>query len=441
MTAHLPEPSRGFALVSVAILLGITLTFTLILADSILSGRQAGKSLEQSFEATGIASAGIDKAIYCLNAAVGTNCGGSYGSSYAGETDVPTGDGTFTTMVIGTGNTRTITSVGTLQGATTTIVTDVTTVPADDAMAFSYALQAGAGGARLENNAEITGTIYADGDIECQSTNSRVTGDAYVTKTNGFIDSCRIFYHAHADSVLNSQIDGDAYYAIDPSGVSGTTVAGTKYSGSTRPVPIPLPEVDLDFWRDAAESGGLIVGNHAPADNSTLGPVKIIGDLTLGNNVDVTLMGPVWVVGNITMSNNSTFTVHPSFGANGTALLADDQANLATKGKFSAVPNTGLFGSGNSKSHIVVIATNSSVNDADPAISVSNNASGAVFYALNGTLRLQNNAGAKSLAAYRLFIDQNAIVSYVESELSDMSFSNSPGGIWAVSPGTWRIVR
>lgn len=439
--ARTPSSSRGFALVTVALLLGITFTFTLILVDSVLTGRKAGRAFEQNSEAVSLANAGIDKAIYCMNADSGTNCGGTYGSSYAGEADVAFGDGDFTTTIAGSGNTRTVTSVGTVNGTSVTVVADVTTLPSDDDMTFSYAIQAGAGGAHLENNAMVTGTIYTDGDIDCQTTNAVITGDAYVTKASGEIDACRVDYHAHADKILDSDIGGDAYFDVNPDGIDGTTVAGTKYAGSTRPSPAAFPDVDLDFWRDSAEEGTLIVGDYAPEDESTLGPVKITGDLTLDNNVDVTVTGPIWVVGNISMTNNSTLTLDPSFGDNGTVILVDDQANLETKGKFAAVPNAGVAGSGQPKSHIAIISTNSATDDTDPAMSVSNNASGAVFYAMNGTLRLQSNAGAKSLAAYRLFIDQNAVVTYLESELADMTFSNSPGGVWAVSEGTWRVVR
>ena len=46
-------------------------------------------------------------------------------------------------------------------------------------------------------------------------------------------------------------------------------------------------------------------------------------------------------------------------------------------------------------------------------------------------------AGAKSLAGYRLFLDQNSVVTYVESDFTG-DFSNSPGGIWHVDDGTWR---
>jgi hypothetical protein len=55
-------------------------------------------------------------------------------------------------------------------------------------------------------------------------------------------------------------------------------------------------------------------------------------------------------------------------------------------------------------------------------------------------LRVANNAGAKSLAGYRLFIDQNSTVTYVASDFAGF-FSNSPGGRWRLQEGTWREIK
>ena len=102
------------------------------------------------------------------------------------------------------------------------------------------------------------------------------------------------------------------------------------------------------------------------------------------------------------------------------------------------VPNSGVFGSGDPESHILLASTNTSVNPADPAINVSNNATGADFLAASGILKLNNLASAKSMAAYQLYLANNAKVTYLESELSDINFSNSPSGVWRALEGSWR---
>ncbi|MBI4457802.1 hypothetical protein HY633_02465 [Candidatus Uhrbacteria bacterium] len=434
--------NRGFALVSTTLILALLFAFTMIFVDSALSSRRAARVYQSGLSALQIAEAGINHALACLNATSGTNCGGTYGSSYAGQTDVTFGGGKFTLTLAASGSDKEITSVGTAaSSAVATVKAAATIDPPTDEPAFNYALQAGNDGAHLENNAEIKGTLYSGGNVECTSTNARIDGDVYVSLAGGKIDACRVKFNGHADKILNSEIDVDAYYVNDPADIAGTDVDGTKHPGSATPAAQALPTVSLDFWRQTAEDGGTITGDYAPADNSSLGPKKIIGNLTLGQNVDLTVTGAIWVVGDIITENNSSLTLDSAFGAYSTAILADDPANTATKGKITIVNNTAISGSGNSKSHIMLITSNTSLSDTNPALSVANNASGAIFYAIDGTLRLQNNGGAKSMAAKRLFIDQNAEVEYKASELSDLNFSGGPPGSWKIKEGSWREAK
>lgn len=428
---------RGFALPIVALFLGILMVLATIVLDTALSSRHAGKVFQQVLTAEQLAEAGIHKALFCMNATVGTNCGGTFGSNYVGETNVSFSGGTFTTTLAGSGATRTVTAVGNGPAGSRTVITDLTTVPPTDSIGFTYALQSGTGGSWMENGSGITGTMYSNGDIECKTTSATITGDAYSSKSGGKIDKCRVDYHAHADNILSSSVGGNAYYKNDPADISGTTVTGTKFANSTTPGATTLPIMDLQFWRDSAEAGGIITGDYAPADNSNLGPIKITGNLTMNNSVDVTIKGPVWVQGNIITGNSNSFTLDSSFGDYSTVILADDPADMVTRGKIDISNGTSIYGSGDPQSHILFASTNSSTTDTAPALSVSNNATGAVFYAINGTLRLQNNGGAKSLAGYRLFLDNNAIVTYVASEFTGQ-FSNSPGVTWGMKKGTWR---
>ena len=436
------RPKCGFSALAATLSVALVLSLGLVLISQVLSSRNASKSMEAAFTGTQIAEAGIQKAIYCLNATVGTNCGGSYGATYAGESNVAFNGGKFTTAVSGSGATRTVTATGTTgSGQAKIVAADVTTIPPTDATDFTYALQSGDGGAYLSNNSTVQGTLYTAGDIVCQGTTAVIDGDAYNSASGGKIDSCKVKYYGHADKILNAYITKDAYYKNDPADIAGTTVKGSKFANSSTPTPKDLPAVNLTFWETAAAAGGTIVGDYHPADNSNLGPVKITGDLVLDNNVDVILKGPVWVKGNITTSNNSTITLDPAYGAYSTVILADDPNDRPSRGKVYIENGTGIFGSGNPLSHILIATTNSSTNDEQPAMSIKNNASGAIFFALNGTMRMYNNAGAKSLAGKRLFLEQNASVSYLESEMSDAHFSNSPSATWRLKSGTWHEVK
>ncbi len=433
---------RGFALALTTIVIGLVLAYAVIVLDSVLSARRAGKVFQSSLAAEQIAEAGLHKAIFCLNATSGTNCSGTYSISYTGESNISFGGGTFSTVVTGSGATRLVTSTATdPTGRVAQVKMEVTTVPPTDNTSFSYALQSGQGGAYMSNNSSINGTIYSNGDVVCQSNNAIITGDAYSTKTGGKVDSCKVGFHAHADRVLNAKVMGDAYYKTDPTDIAGSTVTGTKHPNSATPSFAALPAFSLDFWRDSAAAGGTISGNYNLSSTTvSLGPIKIDGNLTMDNNVTVNVNGPIWVKGNITSSNNVTFRLNSSFGTYGTVILADNVDNPLTSGKIDLSNNTGIFGSGDPKSHILFVSSNSSTSDSSPAMLISNNASGAVFMTLNGTMRLANNAGANSLAGYRLYLDQNAAVTYVESDFSGQ-FSNSPSSNWHQSSTTWRQVK
>lgn len=240
--------------------------------------------------------------------------------------------------------------------------------------------------------------------------------------------------------MLNAEVGGDAFYKNDPTDIAGTDVTGTKYPNSSTPSSANLPSFNLSFWRESAEYGGIYNGNYTASGTVSLGPIKINGDLMLANNSIVNVNGPIWVKGNIGTGNNATFQLNADFGPYGTVILADDDANPATKGKIDIYNNTTILGSGDPKSHILFVSTNNSTNDAAPAMQVANNAAGAVFMTLNGTMKLAQNAGAKSLAGYRLYLDQNAVVTYVESDFSGQ-FSNSPSNNWRQFDQTWRQVK
>lgn len=436
------KDARGFALMSTTLLLGLVFGIAIAMVTYTMSTSQAGKYLRESLSATRIADAGVEKALFCLKATDGSECGGTYGTNYTGESDVDIGTGTFTSVVSGSGASRTVTVTGTTTtGKSSTVAVGITTTPPTDNVSFGYALQSGDGGAHLENESQIDGSIYTSGDIDCQSTNAGVTGDAYVAKSGGTITDCSIGADAHADNVLNSKVAGDAYYDIDPDGISGTTVTGLKFSGSTTPTAASMPNLDLDFWRTSAAYGGTHYGDLTATDGESIGPLKITGNLIIGGGIHITVTGPIWVEGNITTGNNAGIALDPSFGSDGTVILADDEADNSAGGQISIANGTSITGSGDSSSYMLIVSTNTSHDDTSPAIMVSNNSSGAAFYAMNGVMRLESNAAAKSLAGYRLYADQNSTVTYSSSNFVSATFANSPPGTWRLDTGTWREIK
>ncbi|MBN1585082.1 hypothetical protein JW899_01810 [Candidatus Uhrbacteria bacterium] len=429
------DGTGGFSAVSVSVIIGLMLTSGLMLISFMIRAGQVSRSYTGQMAAVQIAEAGISKALHCLNVSDCGPCGGTCGPAYTGETDVDFGSGKFSIAIEGVGTTRTVRVTGVdAAGNRRTVSTLVTNIPPTDNPDFSFALQAGIDGIYMENNSAVTGSVYSNGNVTCQGTNAFVDGDAYVTLPSGKVENCTVNFHAHADNILQSMVKGDAYYKTS---IAGSTVSGTTFADSSTPETKDLPNIDLDFWRTSAEAGGTLTGNYAPADNEIIGPKKIVGDFTLNNNVDVTLTGPIWVTGKFTAKNGSSITLDSVFGTYGSAILADHQSDRANQGKIVLENGSNVTGSGNPKSHVMLISTNTSIDPTNPAILVSNTSSGAIFLAPDGIMRLNNNAGAKSMAARKLYLDQNAVVSYLESDMAGIKFSNSPGVSWSAVEGSW----
>jgi hypothetical protein len=93
-----------------------------------------------------------------------------------------------------------------------------------------------------------------------------------------------------------------------------------------------------------------------------------------------------------------------------------------------------ISGNGQAGSFPMLLSTNSSGN----AINLSNNATGVILYAPNGTIQVSNNGGANQITAKRLHLNNNASIEYVTG-LQSQSFSNGPGGAWVFVPGTYSI--
>ncbi len=139
-------------------------------------------------EATRIAEAGIEKAVWCLNNPSNTtDC--SNNPSFVGESNVAFGRGSFSTTVSGSGNNRTIDAYGSVGGgisaSTQHLQVQLTTSTAD--VSFSYGLQAGIGGLDMKNNNLITGNVFSSGPVTGDK--SAVSGDVVLTKGSPTIDA------------------------------------------------------------------------------------------------------------------------------------------------------------------------------------------------------------------------------------------------------------
>lgn len=251
------------------------------------------------------------------------------------------------------------------------------------------------------------------------STNTDAFFEVYIGGAQGSISGTTIGTAGVGDAWANS--------------VTGSTIAGSLYckTGSSNnkscdtsrdnPVPQPMSISDSNIaeWKAVALAGGVTNGNVTISSNQTLGPGKIVGNLTVSNSKILTLNGTLWVTGNISVSNNGIIKLASSYDSSSGVIIAD--------GDISINNNGDLLGSGIGSSSLMALSTSTSGS----AISLDNNSASAILVAPYGTVSLSNNAGAKEVTGYKIVLSNNATVDY-DSGIVNTNFSSGPGGAWLI---------
>lgn len=394
---------RGQVLVLVIVFLTVILITTLSIFSLVSFFTRNATLGYFSEQALHLAEAGVDKAIYELNA---------QGSAYTGEANTVLADGTFTVAVSDVSfGVKEITSTGFIpnsQNSQAKKKIKVRVNTGSQNISFRYAVQIGLGGLEMNSNAEINGNAYSNSSIVGFS-NTKINGDATAVTT---ISSPKpIVTGKRCSSVETADCpDGQA------------------------PQPQPMPNFDPNYWKDKADDGGtqssLTFLSCSPSQK--LGPRKIEGNLLLDSNSCLTLTGPIWVTGNFEMNSNTNLYLDSSFDSLGTVLVVD--------GKIQINSNTIIHPTGSSpKGYILLASTKTdAAAPAGPAIILDSNAAGGVYYALPGTAHSNSNAGIVAIATNKLVLDSNAILNY-DLGLQSAQFSSGPGGSWGISSGTYKI--
>jgi len=434
---------QGFALVSVVVVMSVLFAFAIIAVGVSLSSRRTGTSYQQSMSAEQLAEAGINKAVFCLNATNGDNCGGKKGKDYVGETNVSFGGGNWTTVLTGDDKTKSIISTGTSLSRKKIVKAIISKIPTGYDLDVGYAVQAGEGGVFLTEGADLKekkkNVLYSNSDIICDSDKSLIEGTAVVAKVGGKIDGCQIKASAYADKILNSKVVQDAYYQNDPADIAGTT-AHTKHPNSPTPAVDALPDVNLALWHKAAEKGGTYIGDYTPTDNSILGPLKIYGNLNIPDTINVVLKGPVWVVGDINMLGHASLTLHDMHETDSVIMLADDPHHRDTKGFINLSKDAQIKGTNALTSFVVFYSTNTSKDDANPAIDAAHQTKGGIFLAPDGVILLDPGSKIYAAAGYRVVVKKDAHAEYKDGghDPTDIVLVTKTRESWEVIPDTWR---
>lgn len=435
---------KGSAWVGIIILLGFILSLGLaLMTDSINTIIQSKRSA-QIISAQALCDAGIEKSIWELN----NNTG--YTGTGATPFEMPTG--TVDITMIGGLESKIVTVTATTNGGIErTVRATLVAETRETDMAFNYAIQAGAHGIYLANNASLNGNIYSSGPVECQG-NENISGDVYIseeTADSGVyhrIDNCNVGGNAIAYDIFDSTIAGWGKYVnlnTDSSAVSGFPQITTGELDSEVPfVDMGISPLTIETWESWAEDGGTLASSLTvdKFNPITIGPKKIQGDLIVETGATLTLSGVVWVEGNIKLASGSAINLTPSFGPNSGILIADYPTDRASEGSIKVSSNVSITGSDveNSYSYILMLSQNTKTTAADPAIFAGNNSDSVIYYTNEGLIVVNNNARLKALSGGGIYIAPGAIVDY-DIGLTSTNFSGGPGGAWGIKE--WQVIH
>ena len=422
--------NSGFAaFYSMILILGIICATTASVSFVVIKQQKGIKSMVRSFQSYYSAETGVEDALLRLKSEM------EFSSPYTFNFD----NNKAATVEISEsiGGSRTITA----EGNTFDKVRKISAVYkiSSNNPTFSIGIQVGNGGLTLGNNSVVVGDIFSNGSIVVPTGTSYLNNNVIVAQKGNVIDGAVVSGDVSAYSCIDSQIIlGDLTYiqggVIDDCEViAGDTILQLEEIPAQD---MPITDEQINTWKQEATNGGIIAGDYSLSGSveQNLGPKKITGDLILDNGTTLNLTGTILVSGNLTISNNAKIKLDSGVYGSRSGLII-------ITGKTKINPNVHLEGSGEDKSFLMLLSINTEVSDiANPAIRVDNNISSnaAIFYAGKGLIVLNNGALANQVTGYKVHLENNAWVVYLD-ELKDIFFSSEPTASWELE--SWKEIE
>jgi hypothetical protein len=445
--------AMAFVLIITFLVAG-TVTYTLIQARS-------HKQAVAREQALNIAEAGVEDAIWSLNNVAG----------YTGETNTAYSNGTYTVAVSNLSSATKVIKVDAYIPNSTSPTAhrqvQITSTRGLKNFGFNYGVQAGIGGVVMDNNSQITGNIYSNGNVVGCNNGCKITGDAVIAGASGNINKMTVLGNATVHSLTNSSVSKNFKgNSVTSSTISGTasvntltgpscTVTGAATynsktncsvgAGSTTPnnnvpadpatVALPIDNTQIQNWENDAVSGGTLTTTTVTGTQN-LGPVKINGDLIINGTMN--MRGTVWVTGTLTLNNGSIVNLDPNFGALSSEFVVGNIGDT-TNGYININNGSQINGSGTSGSYIMMLSLRDTTGNSNVAITAGNNVAAAILYANSGLVEVINNAGLKEITAWKLHLNNQTSVTY-DSGYASAEFSTGSNG-WQVADQTYQLLQ
>ena len=425
------QKNRGAAIITAVVFFVIISTAMAIgLSSPVAREYVTARDFEKSKGAYYLSESGSEDAIYRIKKA----------KPISAQEIISLGGNTATTTITDVNATQKfVSSLGDILSNTRRVQSTLTTSSGES---FSYGVQAGDGGVRLENSSTITGSLFSAGPII--GSNNLVTGTVISGGTTGLNGSITGVFnqggsHMYAGTISNSTISGSAYCNT----ISGSNKSSCQTLTAQVAQPFPITAQDIANWETAAAlptpatcSGG----KYSINDSVSIGPKKIPCDLEItgtgsGGGPTITLGGPIWVTGNIKIKNHLTIRVDPTLVGQSIVMISDNPSDHLNSSTIS-VEGEGLnfAGAPGGNSWVMLISENNGASLGDPseAIELEQGAQGDILlYARLGDILLKNNASVKEVTGYKITLQNGANVTYV-SGLQNALFTSGPGGTWTI---------
>lgn len=387
---------KGSVLIGSILVLILVLGFALTLTTTVMVNSIYVQRSYQNISAISYAEAAIEKTMWELNSATAPTCDPSCTFGSDAEVDLAVTDIDSDNKEI----TATAYAPNKANYKTKKIVKiKVSATPDTSSIAFNYALQAGTGGIVVKGSSEVEGNLYSNGNIS-------------------------VLNPAKVESPGNVWAVGTI---SDPSG----GILGTKTAGAPT---VPLPQIDIQAWKDLSSTGGTIAGDYSPTNSGSftdIGPKEITGSVSMSSSGQkINLLGPLYIHGDLTLSGGE-WKLDNSMGTNGTIVLVDGKINISGTAKFS----TNSF-----NTYILFVSTNTSIDENSPAIKFTGSADvkSAAFYAYNGAMKFTGSGELIAMTGQTLYIEGNGEIEY-KSGLASASFGGGPSGIWKMK--SWQQLK
>ena len=344
------------------------------------------------------------------------------------------GSSTAETVILDESGSKTITSTATSSSLVRKLQTKL---DLGQGFSFNYGVQVGEGGVHMKNTSKIQGNVFTSGPITAENS-PIINGDAISAGPSGLIEDIEVLANAYSHTIRDSYVGGDAFYQI----ISGTSVAGTSYPGSSgqATTSLPIPDSQIEIWKADAEAGGVST-LCTITTSTTIGPNKFnCSKLLIKGSPTVTFAGHVFVDGDIEFDNTANIVISPSLGGNSVAIIAHDESDEAGGGIITLKNSVNFNGPNENYFLLVSMNNDAEANGGDTsAIDVQNSAEGDILvYAPHGKINLKNSAEIREVTAYEVEVQNSAEVIY-ETGLVNLLFSSGPSGGYSLN--SWKEIE